>query len=62
MAAKKEETATNDIRRIRVRIRFTDECLGTAAANPELHAEFIASNAPDAPSRQEVILPIGAGA
>ena len=32
MAAKKEEAATNDIRRIRVRIRFTDECLGTAAA------------------------------
>lgn len=59
MAAKKEETATNDIRRIRVRIRFTDECLGTAAANPELHAEFIASNAPDAPSRQEEIAAMG---
>lgn len=59
MAAKKEETATNDIRRIRAKLRFTDECLGTAAANPELHAEFIASNAPDAPSRQEEIAAVG---
>ncbi len=56
---KKEETALNGARRIRVKIRFVDECLGTASANRELHAEYIASNAPDALSRKEEIAALG---
>ena len=42
-----------------VRITFTEDCLGTASNNPELQAEFIASKAPDAASREEEIAAIG---
>lgn len=61
MAAKKEEKAKtlSGVKKLHVKITFEDECLGTASANPELHAEFIASNAPDAPSRAEEIEAIG---
>lgn len=45
--------------RMKVRITFTEPMLGTASANPELHEEFIASNAPDAPSLEEEIAAIG---
>ncbi|GAG22912.1 unnamed protein product, partial [marine sediment metagenome] len=34
----------------------------TASANPELHAEFIAAKAPDAPSREEEVAAVGADA
>ncbi len=44
---------------LKVRITFTEELLGTASGNPEVHAEFIASKAPDAPSRDEEIVAIG---
>lgn len=36
--------------------------LGTASGNPDIHDEFIASNAPDAPSREEEIAAIGVDA
>lgn len=36
---------------MKVKLSFTEEVLGTASADPELHREFIASKAPDAPSR-----------
>ena len=36
-----------------IEITFTEEALGTASANPDIHDEFIASKAPDAPSRDE---------
>lgn len=45
-----------------VRIEYTDELLGTASANPEIHSEFIASMAPDAPSRKEEVAALGAEA
>ena len=44
------------------RITFTEEVLGTASANPDIHSEFIASKAPDAPKREEEIEAIGAEA
>ena len=44
----------------KVRITFTEHVLGTASANPEIHAEFIASKAPDAMSRDEEVAAIGA--
>lgn len=47
---------------IKVKIAYTEELLGTANANPEIHREFIASNAPDAPSREEEIEAIGVDA
>ena len=45
---------------IRVRVTTTEEMLGTANSNPEIHEEFIASKAPDAPSREEEVAAIGA--
>ena len=44
----------------KIRITFTEDCLGTASADPELHSRFIASNAPDAPSRAEEVAAVGA--
>lgn len=40
---------------IKVRVTFIEELLGTSPANEELYKDFIASNAPDAPSRKEEI-------
>lgn len=45
--------------RVRVRLTLLDDMLGTAAADPEIHDRFIASNAPDAPTREEEIAAIG---
>ena len=45
---------------MKVKITFSEEVLGTASANPEIHKEFIASNAPDATSREEEVAAIGA--
>lgn len=44
---------------IRVRVTTTEEMLGTASANPDIHEEFIASKAPDAKSIEEEIAAIG---
>jgi hypothetical protein len=44
---------------LKVRVTFTEELLGTANSSKEIHSEFIASNAPDAPSREEEIEAIG---
>ena len=38
---------------MKVRITFTEELLGTASANPELHRDFIASKGPDARTVKE---------
>lgn len=43
----------------KVRITFIEEILGTCAANPELHSEYIASKAPDAMTREQEIAAIG---
>lgn len=45
---------------IRVAITYTEELLGTASANPDIHSEFIASKAPDAETREEEVAAIGA--
>ena len=45
---------------LKVRVDFFEEILGTASANPEIHAEFIASKAPDAASREEEVEAVGA--
>jgi hypothetical protein len=50
------------MKKIHVCVEFTEELLGTASANPEIHSEFIAAKAPDAPSREEEIAAIGAEA
>ena len=38
---------------MRVRIKLTEELLGTASANPDLHREFIASKSADADKSKE---------
>lgn len=48
------------MKEIKVKITFTEEVLGTCSANPEIHREFIASNAPDAISREEEVEALGA--
>ena len=39
------------MKRINVRITFLEEVLGTASANEELHATYIASKAPEGERR-----------
>lgn len=43
-----------------IEIEFIEEVLGTASANPDIHGEYIASKAPDAPSREEEVAALGA--
>lgn len=50
------------MRTMRVRLTLTEEVLGTASNNPEIHSEYIASKAPDAKSREEEIEAIGVDA
>lgn len=45
--------------KIKARITFFEEVLGLSSGNPEIHAEFIASKAPDAQSREEEIAALG---
>ena len=45
---------------IKIRVTTTEEMLGTASANPEIHSEFIASKAPDAASMEQEVEAIGA--
>ena len=47
------------MKKLHVRITFTDPVLGTGNSNKEIHSEFIASKAPDAMSREEEIAAIG---
>lgn len=44
---------------IKVKITFTEELLGTASNDPNLHGEYIASKAPDAKSMTEEIEAVG---
>ena len=41
------------MKKINVRLTLAEDMLGTASANPQIHEEYIASKAPDAPSREE---------
>ena len=47
------------MKKLHVKVTFTETLLGTANANPDIHKEFIASKAPDAPSREEEVAAIG---
>ena len=48
------------MKNLKIRLTFTEDCLGTASADKEIHSRFIASNAPDAPSRAEEVAAVGA--
>ena len=47
---------------LRVKTTMIDELLGTASGNDEIHAEFIASKAPNAPSFAEEVEALGVAA
>lgn len=47
------------MKELKVRITFTEELLGTANSDKDIHSEFIASKAPDAPSREEEVEAVG---
>lgn len=47
---------------MKVRLTLLEEALGTSSNNPDIHAEFIASKAPDAKTREEEIAAIGVDA
>lgn len=44
---------------LKVKVTFDEYVLGTASGNPELHKEYIASNAPDALTMKEEVEAIG---
>ena len=50
------------MKKFHVRIRYIEDVLASLPANKELHSEYIASKAPDAPSREEEIAALGAEA
>lgn len=47
---------------IKVKLTFTEELLGTCSNNPDIHAEYIASKAPDADKVEQEIEAIGVDA
>lgn len=47
---------------LKVKLTFTEDLLGTSSANPDIHAEFISSKAPDAATMEEEIEAIGVDA
>lgn len=44
---------------MKVRLTFTEELLGTASADPEIHSEFIASKGPNAQTLKEEVAALG---
>lgn len=48
--------------KMKVRITFTEEVLGTASADAEIHRTYIASKAPDALSKEEEVAALGVDA
>ena len=47
---------------LKVRLTFTEDLLGTASANPELHEEFIASKSPNPETIADEVAAIGVDA
>lgn len=47
------------MKELKVKITFMEEVLGTSSNNPDIHDEYIASKAPDAPSRKEEVEALG---
>lgn len=50
------------MKEIKVRVTLTEELLGTASADPDIHDTYIASLAPDAESREEEVAALGVDA
>ena len=50
------------MKKVKVRLQFNEELLGTASSDPELHREFVASKAPDAKSLEEEVAAVGVDA
>ena len=50
------------MKELKVKVTLTEEMLGTASNNKEIHSEYIASKAPDAKSKEEEIEAIGVDA
>ena len=48
------------MRYLKIKIEFTEDCLGTSSADTELHSKYIASKAPDAAKMEDEIAAIGA--
>ena len=44
---------------LHVHVEFIETILGTGSSDPEIHERFIASKAPDAPSRREEVAAVG---
>ena len=47
------------MKELKVRLTFLEEVLGTANAEKDIHEKFIASKAPDAPSREQEVEALG---
>lgn len=47
------------MKNMKIKITLTEEMLGMSPADPDIYNAFIASNAPDAPTREEEIESIG---
>lgn len=47
------------MRKLKVRLTFLEEVLGTASANPEIHREFIASKSPDPETIEQEVEALG---
>ena len=45
--------------KLKVKVTFDEEILGTASGDPKVHETYIASNAPDAPSMKEEVAAVG---
>lgn len=57
---RKEKPMTTEAMKILiVEITFTEEVLGTASSNKDIHSRFVASKAPDAPSMEEEVEAVG---
>lgn len=49
----------NNTTTMTVKLTFTEDVLGTANSNPDIHREYIASKAPDAPTTAEEVEALG---
>ena len=50
------------MKELKVKITFTEEVLGSQCADKEIHRTYIASKAPDAPSREDEVATLGVDA
>lgn len=44
---------------LKIKVTFEEEVLGTAASNPDIHRDYIASNSPNALTKEEEVEAIG---